>query len=99
MKESPLVQYGVAIDPHEMVKPPDPEELEVDPKTPGIDDPEYMARRRWIFKLTRKHRLERLGPPLFDYSPEETALWKDVSGRLHELHVKGAGQMDLQAKH
>ena len=98
MKESPLIQYGVAIDPREMVKPPDPEELEVDPKTPGIDDPAYMARRRSIFKLTRKHRLERLGPPVFDYSPEETAIWKDVSGRLNELHLKHACQMYLKAK-
>ena len=94
----PLIQYGVAIDPGEMVKPPDPDELEVDPKTPGIDDEAYMTRRRWIFKLTRKHRLERLGPPIFDYTPEETALWKDVSGRLHELHEKHACQMYLKAK-
>ena len=72
MKDSPLIQYGVAIDPAEMVKPPDPDELEVDPKTPGIDDEEYMTRRRWIFRLTRKHRLERLGPPVFEYTPERT---------------------------
>jgi phenylalanine-4-hydroxylase len=97
--EAPLIQYGRTIDPSEMVKPPDPDELEVDPKTPGLDDPDYMARRRWIFKLTRRHRLERLGPPVFEYSPEETALWKDVSGRLHELHEKHACQMYLKAKH
>jgi phenylalanine-4-hydroxylase len=94
----PLIQYGQAVDPQEMVKPADPDELEVDPKTPGIDDPEYMARRRSIFKLARKHRLERLGPPVFDYTPQETALWKDVSGRLHELHEKHACQMYLKAK-
>ena len=98
MKAPPLIQYGLAINPQEMVKPPDPDELEVDPKTPGIDDPEYMARRRWIFKLTRKHRLERLGPPVFDFTEEETRLWKDVSGRLHELHEKHACQMYLKAK-
>ena len=98
MQAPPLIQYGVAIDPCEMVTPPDPEELEVDPKTPGIDDPAYMVRRRSIFKLTRKHRLERLGPPVFDYSPDETALWKDVSGRLNELHLKHACQMYLKAK-
>lgn len=95
----PLIQYGQVINPAEMVKPPDPDVLEVDPKTPGIDDEEYMTRRRWIFRLTRKHRLERLGPPVFEYTPEETALWKDVSGRLHELHEKHACRMYLKAKH
>ncbi|HEY3789886.1 MAG TPA: hypothetical protein VGL71_13580 [Urbifossiella sp.] len=99
MNAPPLIQYGRSIDPNEMVKPPDPEELEVDPKTPGLDDPEYMARRRWIFHLTRKHRLGNLGPPVFDYTPEEAALWKDVSGRLHELHEKHACRMYLKAKH
>ncbi len=97
MKDSPLIQYGVAIDPGEMVKPPDPDELEVDPKTPGIDDADYMSRRRWIFKLTRKHRLEKSGPPVFEYTPDETALWSDLSGRLHELHKKHACEMYLKA--
>jgi phenylalanine-4-hydroxylase len=96
---SPLIQYGQPINPQEMVKPPDPEELEIDATTPGLDDEAYMARRRWIFKLTRQHRLEHLGPPIIDYTPEETALWKDVSGRLHELHEKHACQMYLKAKH
>lgn len=95
---APLIQYGVPIDPRDMVAPPDPDELEVDPKTPGIDDPGYMARRRWIFALTRKHRLENLGPPVFEYTPEETRLWRDVSGRLDELHRKHACQMYLAAK-
>jgi phenylalanine-4-hydroxylase len=99
MKEAEsLVQYGKTIDPREMVEPPDAEELEVDPKTPGLDDPEYMARRRWIFALTRKHRLANLGPPVFEYTPEETKLWTEVSTRLDELHQKHACQMYLKAK-
>lgn len=99
MKDAqPLIQYGVPIDPQAMVRPPDPDELEVDPKTPGIDDPAYMARRRWIFRLTRKHRLERLGPPVFEYTPEETELWRGVSTKLDELHRKHACQMYLKAK-
>ena len=99
MKEAEtLVQYGKVIDPREMVDPPDPNELEVDPKTPGLDDPEYMARRRWIFALTRKHRLEKLGPPIFEYTPEETKLWTEVSTKLDELHQKHACEMYLKAK-
>lgn len=99
MKEAEsLVQYGKAIDPREMVEPPDAEELEVDPKTPGLDDPEYMARRRWIFALTRKHRLASLGPPVFEYTPDETKLWTEVSTKLDELHQKHACRMYLKAK-
>jgi phenylalanine-4-hydroxylase len=93
-----LIQYGKAINPREMVAPPDAEELVVDEKTPGLDDPEYMKRRRWIFALTRKHRLEKLGPPVFEYTPEETKLWTEVSTKLDELHQKHACQMYLKAK-
>jgi phenylalanine-4-hydroxylase len=94
-----LIQYGVPIDPAEMVAPPDPDELEVDPKTPGIDDPGYMERRRWIFRLTRKHRLESLGPPVFEYTPEEARLWKDVSAQLAPLHDRHACALYRKAKH
>lgn len=94
-----LIQYGVPINPNEMVAPPDPDELEVDPKTPGIDDPDYMERRRWIFRLTRKHRLENLGPPVFEYTPEEARLWKDVSAQLAPLHDEYACALYRKAKH
>ncbi len=97
MKEA-LIQYGQVIDPRMMVAPPDAAELEVDPKTPGLDDADYMARRRGIFDLTRQHRLNRLEPPVFEYTPEETRLWQDVSTRLDELHQKHACGMYLRAK-
>ncbi len=97
MKDA-LVQYGVPVDPRLMVAPPDAAELEVDPKTPGIDDPGYMARRRWIFGLTRKHRLERLGPPVFEYTPEEARLWRDVSAALAPLHDAHACALYRKAK-
>ncbi|HYH69075.1 MAG TPA: hypothetical protein VD866_30555 [Urbifossiella sp.] len=98
MKDT-LIQYGVPVDPRLMVEPPDPDELEVDPKTPGIDDPAYMTRRRWIFDLTRKHRLENLGPPVFEYTPDEARLWADVSAALAPLHEAHACALYLQAKH
>jgi len=98
MKDT-LIQYGAPVDPRLMVEPPDPDELEVDPKTPGIDDPAYMARRRWIFALTRKHRLENLGPPVFEYTPEEARLWADVSAALAPLHDAHACALYRKAKH
>ena len=98
MNDATLIQYGVPIKPEEMVAPPEATELEVDPTTPGLDDPEYMAHRRGIFALTRRHRLGDLGPPLVEYTDEETRLWRDVSRRLDELHVKHASITYLKGK-
>jgi phenylalanine-4-hydroxylase len=98
MKDATLIQYGVPVKPEDMVAPPEPTDVELDPKTPGLDDPAYLARRRELFALTRKHRLEELGPPIIDYTPEETALWRDVSRQLDELHVKYASGIYLKAK-
>jgi phenylalanine-4-hydroxylase len=98
MKESPLIQYGVPIDPALMVTPPDATELELDPGTPGLDDPDYIARRKELFALTRRHRLEKLGPPLIDYTDDETRVWREVGPKLDELHVKYASEIYLKAK-
>jgi phenylalanine-4-hydroxylase len=98
MKDEPLIQSGVAIDPNLMVQPKDITELELDPLTPGLDDPEYVARRRYLFDLCRKHRLEKLGPPIVEYLPEETRVWREVSPKLDELHVKYASEIYLKAK-
>jgi phenylalanine-4-hydroxylase len=98
MAESTLIQYGVPTRPEDMVAPPDAAELEVDPGTPGLDDPDYMTRRRNIFYLCRKYRLETLGPPLIEYTDEETRIWKQVSTKLDELHVKHASEIYLKAK-
>ncbi|CAN5364320.1 hypothetical protein BH11PLA2_BH11PLA2_38660 [soil metagenome] len=99
MKDSKtLVEYGTAIDPQTMVTPPDTEELILDPGHPGENDGEYIARRKYLFELCRKHRLERLGPPVVEYTSEETRIWREVSPKLHELHLKHACSMFLQAK-
>lgn len=98
MKDTPLIQYGVPIDPRLMVAPPDATELELDPGTPGIEDPDYVARRRYLFDLCRKHRLENLGPPVIEYTPDETRVWREVSPKLDELHVKYASSIYLKAK-
>jgi phenylalanine-4-hydroxylase len=93
-----LIEYGVPIDSQVMVTPPDATELELEPGHPGLGDEEYIRRRRQLFALCRKHRLERLGPPLIDYTPEETRIWREVSPKLDELHVKHACQVYLKAK-
>src|SRR6187200_2778187 len=74
-----LVEYGVPIDPEVMVSPPEATELELEPGHPGLGDPFYIQRRKNLFALCRRHRLEELGPPLIDYTAEETRIWRDVS--------------------
>jgi phenylalanine-4-hydroxylase len=99
MKEaSQIVEYGVPIDAKTMVEPPDVTELELEPGHPGLGDEGYVERRKQIFALTRHHRLNRLGPPLIDYTPEETRIWREVSPKLDELHRRHASRIYLQAK-
>src|SRR5262245_5149095 len=93
-----LVEYGVPIDPEVMVTPPEATELELEPGHPGLGDPFYIQRRKSLFALCRRHRLEQLGPPLIEYTPEETRIWRDVSPKLNELHVRQAWQIYLAAK-
>src|SRR5215468_5986018 len=94
-----LIEYGVPIDAQLMVTPPDAAELELEPGHPGLGDEGYIARRKALFALCREHRLRRLGPPLIEYTPEETRIWREVSPRLDELHAKHASAIYLKAKH
>ena len=100
MKETAtrLTEYGVPIDPDAMVTPPDVTELELEPGHPGLGDDRYIQRRKELFALCRKHRLENLGPPLIDYDAEETRIWREVSPKLDELHFRYACRIYLDAK-
>jgi phenylalanine-4-hydroxylase len=99
MKEdTTLVEYGVPIDAQAMVTPPDATELILDPGHPGEADADYIRRRKELFALCRKHRLERLGPPLIEYTAEETRIWRDVSPKLDELHLQHACEGYLKGK-
>lgn len=98
MKDATLIEYGQPIDPNVMVVPPDTTELELEAGHPGLGDEGYIRRRKDLFALCRKHRLERLGPPLIDYTPEETRIWREVSPKLDELHIKYACDIYLKAK-
>ena len=100
MKETTtrLTEYGLPIDPDAMVTPPDVTELELEPGHPGLGDEGYIQRRKELFALCRRHRLENLGPPLIDYTAEETRIWREVSPKLDELHVQHACRIYLKAK-
>jgi phenylalanine-4-hydroxylase len=93
-----LTEYGLPIDPEAMVTPPDVTELELEPGHPGLGDEGYIRRRKELFALCRKHRLENLGPPLIDYNAEETRIWREVSPKLDELHFRYACRIYLNAK-
>lgn len=93
-----LIQYGVPITPQELVTPTEATSLQLDPGQPGEHDEAYIARRRELFALCRRHRLERLGPPIIAYTPEETDIWRHVSPKLDELHQKYASRIYLEAK-
>src|ERR1700758_2465279 len=97
-KTAVLVEYGAPIDPQTMVCPPDVTELELEPGHPGLGDEEYIRRRKELFALCRRHRLENLGPPLIQYTAEETRIWRDVAPKLDELHHKYACRIYLDAK-
>lgn len=93
-----LTEYGATIDAQSMVTPPDAETLELEPGHPGLGDTEYVDRRNRLFALCRKHRLDRLGPPLIEYTPEETRIWREVSPILDELHEQFACDIYMRAK-
>jgi phenylalanine-4-hydroxylase len=98
MTETTLVEYGAPIDARTMVTPSDVTELELEPGHPGLGDEEYIRRRKDLFALCRRHRLEKLGPPIIEYTPEETRIWREVSPKLDELHRKHACRIYFDAK-
>src|SRR2546428_8385727 len=81
-----------------MVTRPDVTELDLEAGPPGLGYAEYIRRRKELFALCRAHRLKRLGPPLIDYTTEETRIWREVSPKLDELHRKHASRIYLQSK-
>jgi phenylalanine-4-hydroxylase len=93
-----LTEYGATIDAAQMVAPPDVTALELEPGHPGEHDRAYVERRRFLFDLTRRHRLEKLGPPLVEYTAEETRIWREVSPKLDALHRKYACSIYLKGK-
>ena len=97
-KETTLVEYGAPIDAQTMVAPPDATELELESGHPGQSDEGYIRRRKELFALCRAARLCGHGPPIVQYTPDETRIWREVTSKLDELHVKHASQIYLAAK-
>ncbi len=93
-----LVEYGQPIDPRTMVIPPDADRLELEAGHPGEHDRAYVERRRELFELCRRHRLQNLCPPYVKYTDEETQIWREVSPKLDELHQRHASTIYLKAK-
>jgi phenylalanine-4-hydroxylase len=81
-----------------MLEPPDAGQLELEPGHPGIHDAAYVQRRKDLFAVCRRHRLEHLGPPLIDYTSGETEVWREVAPKLDELHEKYAAASYLASK-
>lgn len=98
MKETALMEYGKPFNPESMITPPEDTELVLEAGHPGEHDQEYIERRRYLFELCRRHRLQNLGPPVIEYTPEETRIWREVSPKLDELHQQHACSIYLQAK-
>ncbi len=70
-------------------------QLELD--HPGANDEEYRERRNYIASLAKKFR-ETGEITDVDYTDEEQNIWRQVAGRLEELHQKRASQFYLDAK-
>ena len=99
MKEpANLVEYGAAINANSMVTPADTAEFELELDHPGLGDDGYIARRKFLFEITRQCRLNHQPPPRIDYTDEETRIWREVSPKLDELHVLYASEIYLKAK-
>jgi phenylalanine-4-hydroxylase len=92
-------QAAAAASPNDVyANPPDVDVLELEPGHPGLGDEGYIARRHVLFARTRANRLANQPPPLIDYTAEEQRIWREVSPRLDELHVRHASQIYLRAK-
>jgi phenylalanine-4-hydroxylase len=67
-----------------------PKTLQLDPKHPGIADPEYVARRRTLHDLAHTYRLEEKGWPKVAYTDAENKLWSTIAHQLVEAHARRA---------
>lgn len=96
-KQQTIVEYGVPVDAETMLAPDDPDTLELESGHPGERDAAYLTRRHELFALCRRHRLERLGPPVIAYTEEERRIWRELYPTLDALHQRLASRIYLRA--
>lgn len=95
---SSLIEYGAPIDAAAMLSPHEDAELHLEAGHPGRGDVDYVERRRELFALCRRHRLQGLPPPLIDYTEEESRIWREACPKLDELHNRYAAHLYIVAK-
>ena len=94
-----LTEYGIPIDPDAMVTPPDVTELELEPGHPGLgDDGVHRSGARSCSPCAASTGWSASARRSSTTPPEETRIWREVSPKLDELHVKHACQIYLKAK-
>ncbi len=64
---------------------------------PGANDENYRERRNYIASLAKKFRETGVITDV-DYNEDEQNIWRQVAGRLEELHQQRASQFYLDAK-
>ena len=64
---------------------------------PGANDEDYRERRNYIASLAKKFRETGVITDV-DYTEEEQNIWRQVAGRLEELHQQRASRFYLDAK-
>ena len=74
------------------------EELILEADHPGINDPEYVARRKYFFDVARASRLKDEDLPQIEYSEEEHQIWQNVMTRLDDAHNRYGCDFYLQGK-
>ena len=75
------------------------EQLALDPKHPGLNDAEYVARRNFFFNHSRKERLQGGASEIIEYNDSENAIWKLILAKLNPVHEKSACSFYLDGKH
>lgn len=76
----------------------EPDSLTLDPKHPGINDANYVARRNYFFDTARSYRTQNKGIPSIDYTADEHEVWHHVSTRLRRHHDERACHIYLAGR-
>lgn len=73
-------------------------QLELDPTNPGLNDPDYIARRTYFFNLAKACRNQEDAFPEVTFSDEEHRIWEIAHGQLETVHEEHACRLFLEGK-